>query len=918
MIVAKSYRVISLIAGAGVLLSGVTASVTANVVNQGNSVLTGSQGPIGATGSQGPVGPIGSSGATGSQGPVGPTGSSGATGSQGPVGSSGPTGETGAQGPVGPTGPVGPAGADGREVEFRTNNNVLEWRYVGEQTWNQLNLNFGSNVVTSGSSTDFSNWIFNEDFNFNFTASVNTPITDQAAYVTALRANPNYVEITNVTDLLSISSNTANLSKNYFLSSDIDLTTYSADPNNINKTYLIGDGIYHDPFQTSPDISFTGIFDGAGYEIKNYTMTADTRRANFGVFQETKGAIIKNLDLKNFVVDFTAQNTHAFHIGGLIGRTVEDNSETTVIQNVHLDGFTLSNSHAEIYNVGGLIGDASSGTSILNSSVKNVTVQSDYKMNRIGGLIGENDVRSKKGIVNSTTVQNVIIGRKDMTMSPSVTDFNRFGGMFGEVEGAIEIINSTASLVSNYFSKQVGGIAGDMEDIKGFIEDVTVTINVDHPTNDGYAVGGVAGRLGSDVLLFINDVVTNGVIKTEFNAGGLFGWVEYYDNALKITNTINNVDLHVNDNVGGVVGMVEGWRNFFHIQNFTNNGDFYPFLKNSGGFSTLDVSRVGGVFGLVDDGDDWGENDVNEIVIENTIINSDFIYVINDLSPWVVNNNTNYNFNFEEIGGLIGEVDDTNRIRVINTTITSDFMFEVKDATQTMVNASFDLDVYSIGGVIGYLYESTLDLINVTYQGEISLLADDLMFNNQLDNAYYLNIGLGGVGGAVGYVENDDNRNIVIVAGHYDLDVDVDFLSVAYTQGSTGHTIDFEIDDVGGLIGEYDTDEGEILRLQNVIVTLGINVLVEPQIPLTGKTFVLDIYQVGGLIGDSNGIILEQNTVVTFVRSFTIPSVINDPNTNLPATITDQWNNIYFVTDFNIYDIEDIIGYNSGLILSIA
>jgi hypothetical protein len=60
-------------------------------------------------------------------------------------------------------GPTGPAGADGREVEFRTNNNVLEWRYVGEQTWNQLNLNFGSNVVTSGSSTDFSNWIFNED-----------------------------------------------------------------------------------------------------------------------------------------------------------------------------------------------------------------------------------------------------------------------------------------------------------------------------------------------------------------------------------------------------------------------------------------------------------------------------------------------------------------------------------------------------------------------------------------------------------------------------------------------------------------------------------------------------------------------------------------------------------------------------------
>ena len=44
----------------------------------------------------------------------------------------------GPKGEQGLPGEVGPDGTDGREVEFNVSDTHIEWRYVGEETWNEL------------------------------------------------------------------------------------------------------------------------------------------------------------------------------------------------------------------------------------------------------------------------------------------------------------------------------------------------------------------------------------------------------------------------------------------------------------------------------------------------------------------------------------------------------------------------------------------------------------------------------------------------------------------------------------------------------------------------------------------------------------------------------------------------------------
>ena len=79
----------------------------------------------------------------------------------------GGTGATGPAGSIGQPGPNGQPGTDGREVEFSVENNVLQWRYVGETTWNSLDLDLGQegsgSIINTSSNTAFTHWIFAEE-----------------------------------------------------------------------------------------------------------------------------------------------------------------------------------------------------------------------------------------------------------------------------------------------------------------------------------------------------------------------------------------------------------------------------------------------------------------------------------------------------------------------------------------------------------------------------------------------------------------------------------------------------------------------------------------------------------------------------------------------------------------------------------
>ena len=120
---------------------------------QGEKGEKGDKGDQGIQGIQGPAGP---QGIQGPKGDKGDTGEMGPAGVQGPQGEKGDKGDQGLQGPkgdnlsfddlteeqiaaiTGPEGPQGPQGEPGTQVELRTFDGVIQWKYTTDINWNDL------------------------------------------------------------------------------------------------------------------------------------------------------------------------------------------------------------------------------------------------------------------------------------------------------------------------------------------------------------------------------------------------------------------------------------------------------------------------------------------------------------------------------------------------------------------------------------------------------------------------------------------------------------------------------------------------------------------------------------------------------------------------------------------------------------
>lgn len=95
----------------------------------------------GDKGEKGDKGDIGLTGATGPKGDIGLTGPQGSQGPQGERGLQGLQGERGLQGPQGIQGLSGTNGLNGtnaKEVEFQKSLTHIQWKYVGDENWNNL------------------------------------------------------------------------------------------------------------------------------------------------------------------------------------------------------------------------------------------------------------------------------------------------------------------------------------------------------------------------------------------------------------------------------------------------------------------------------------------------------------------------------------------------------------------------------------------------------------------------------------------------------------------------------------------------------------------------------------------------------------------------------------------------------------
>ncbi len=98
----------------------------------------GAPGKDGADGKDGKDGIDGAPGKDGADGKDGKDGIDGADGKDGADGAPGKDGVDGAPGKDGADGADGQPGADGREVELRTTETHIQWRYVGDTEWKDL------------------------------------------------------------------------------------------------------------------------------------------------------------------------------------------------------------------------------------------------------------------------------------------------------------------------------------------------------------------------------------------------------------------------------------------------------------------------------------------------------------------------------------------------------------------------------------------------------------------------------------------------------------------------------------------------------------------------------------------------------------------------------------------------------------
>jgi hypothetical protein len=222
-----------------------------------------------------------------------------------------------------------------------------------------------------------------------------------------------------------------NSSSSYVLLSDLDSTT-------AGYTEMAGPsangGKGWEPIGSEdPSASFTGTFDGRGYEIRD--LFIDRPHEDYvGLFGFVdKGGVIQDIGVVNIVAVGNA------YVGGLVGTNMYGN-----VTNSYSTGNVTG-----AYSVGGLVG-ASNGTVIDSYSAASVIGEGE-----VGGLAGTNED-------NGTVVNCYSAG--------SVTGTEEVGGLVGDNAGGT-VTNSFWDIETSAQSTSAGGTGqttAEMQDITTF------------------------------------------------------------------------------------------------------------------------------------------------------------------------------------------------------------------------------------------------------------------------------------------------------------------------------------------------------------------------------------------------------------------------------------------------------------------
>lgn len=624
---------------------------------------------------------------------------------------------------------------------------------------------------------------------------------------------------------------------------------------------------------------FSGVFDGAGYEITGLVINEPHREDQgfFGEFGDTATppqATIKNLSIDGDVVgrlrsavlagdtdngnfqnvtvtgSVSAELTAGLLTGDaeylIVDGAVLDGDVTVMdeeagllagevtstyieVQNVTATGRVI----AEDANVGGLIGVVDSD--VAGSKIWNVDISVDVQIRLLSEFVNNNDVGGLVGESYDMEYEDITIrplqrpGEPDgrvaaLARSGYNEDSDNFGGAIGGSHQ--DILRNVVSYLdviveqANSGDEETGGLIGE-------IEGSEVYGSAAHGDVLGYyEVGGLIGEMDNpDGIKIVDDSHAFGDVTGYQRVGGLVGFAETANAApaeyLEITNssasgTVTGLPGSSGQvRVGGLLGGL-----------FTQN-DGMVFSNNSylgTAVNAPDFNQVGGLIGevLLDGGNTViSGNTVGGSIEGDSKVGGLIGYLLMDVDAEVTIDNSLTDTRTEgltSVGGLIGEV-------------LLDAASTIADITGSSVSGNV-IGAANVGGLLGYVEVDGADLtISGTSNAEISapngtdvggfvgefFVLDGAQVLIQDSAANGAVLGNRWVGGFVGYSDTTGTGTSLNIRN-------------SSAAGDVTGTLSY----VGGFIGRYDLRNGAQSQLYSITATGNVDG--------TGST-------IGGLIG---------------------------------------------------------------------
>jgi len=382
--------------------------------------------------------------------------------------------------------------------------------------------------------------------------------------------------------------------KHFKLMADVDLSGFTG------KSFNCIGIDYSNPF--------SGVFDGNGHTILNFTYTSPgTSYTGLFRYVDDTNAEIKNLGLINANINAGTGR----YVGSLVGYMGEG-----TITNCYVEGGSVSGNKL----VGGLVGFNSDGTitdcyatggvsgnSLVGGLVgdSNGTITNCYSSGSVsgegaaGGLAGSNrGTISNSYSIGSVSGDNVggLVGSNSGTItncySTGGVSGDQVGGLVGYSSGTITYCSSTGSVVGRY---NVGGLVGynsigtisncystggvsGYEYVGGLVGYnssgiITYCSSSSIVTGPGYFIGGLVGYIGGLVGY------SGGTIANCYSTGGVSGYTRVgglvggtIDGT--ITNSYSTCSVSGDSRVGGLVGENNGTiNNCYSIGSVSGNDD---------------------------------------------------------------------------------------------------------------------------------------------------------------------------------------------------------------------------------------------------------------------------------------------------------------------------------------------------------